>query len=350
MAIHHTAGTQTSGGTVEGAVRALQAYAQDSGGYCDIPYQFLVGYDGSLWEGRALRFTSGATGGGNNDGNIAVCFLGCYHPSGCPGGTSHAATDEMMAAARLLVQTLVRLHDVPSTESDIRGHRDWPGNSTACPGEFVYTRLAELRTDLAWYAAEETARSFPGDGDAPATVTVGEPAEVWIELRNTGGLTWQPGATFLGTADPRDGESPLYDASWIGPNRAATVAAPVAPGEVGRFAFRVLASANGDAQQTFGLVQEGVTWFADAPWGGGPGDEIVVRVRASSAQDPDPDPDPNPDPDPDPNPDPGDGSGDGGDGGGGPAISGGCAAGGGGSGSAVWLVIGAIALATRRRR
>ena len=67
MAIHHTAGSQTYGGTVEGSVRALQAYAFSTGEYCDIPYQFLVGYDGSLWEGRPYDYYSGATGGGNNE-------------------------------------------------------------------------------------------------------------------------------------------------------------------------------------------------------------------------------------------------------------------------------------------
>ena len=132
MAIHHSAGSQTYGGTVEGEVRVLQAYAQDSGEYCDIPYQFLVGYDGSLWEGRPYGYYSGATGGGNNDGNAAVCFLGCYHPTDCP--ESNEVTDAMMEEGHILVQTLVSLDGIPSDSDSIRGHRDWPGNSTACPG------------------------------------------------------------------------------------------------------------------------------------------------------------------------------------------------------------------------
>ena len=88
------------------AVKALQAYAQDSGGYCDIPYQFLVGHDGSLWEGRSLTYTSGATGGGNNDGNIAVSFLGCYHPSQQntqTGRLTEAMLDAVFERARELI-------------------------------------------------------------------------------------------------------------------------------------------------------------------------------------------------------------------------------------------------------
>ena len=281
MAIHHTAGPQTNGGSVAATLRALQAYEQDSGEYCDLPYQFMVGFDGSLYEGRPLTLMSGATGGGNNDGNIAVCFVGCYHPSGCPNGVSHDATAEMLAAAHLLVQTLARVHDIPTTSDSIRGHREWPGNATACPGEFVVPHLSELRSDLAWYAAAESGRSYPADQQL--SIGIDQPETVWIELENLGGLTWEPGAIFLATTEPREGESLLADASWPAPGRAATVAAAVAPGEVGRFEFALRAAEAGDYQQTFGLVAADGTWFADGPWGGGPADEaLVVRVRATA--------------------------------------------------------------------
>ncbi len=279
MAIHHTAGPQTSGGTTAEVVRGVQAYAQDSGTYCDIPYQFLVGFDGTLYEARPYGLTSGATGGGNNDGNMAVCFMGCYHPTDCPTGVdSVPVTEEMLARGQLLVQTLVRLHDIATADDNIRGHRDWPGNATACPGDFLYARLADLRADLAWYAGAPGARSSPAGQNV--VVPVGVATEVWIEVENTGGLTWEPGVTFLAPT-PRDAASPLAQPTWPGPTRAATVAAPVARGEVGRFAFTVLATAPGTTTQTFGLVADGATWFADPPWGGGPTDDaIAVTVEA----------------------------------------------------------------------
>jgi hypothetical protein len=339
MAIHHTAGPQTSGGSVAAVLRSLQAYEQDAGEYCDLPYQFMVGYDGSLYEGRPLTLYSGATGGGNNDGNLAVCFVGCYHPSGCPGGVSHQATDEMLAGAHLLVQTLTRVHDIPTTSSSIRGHRDWPGNSTACPGDYVYSHLGELRADLAWYAAAETDRSAPAD--APLSIGVGAPAEVWIELENRGGLTWEPGEVFLATTDPREGSSPLADESWPAPGRAATVSAPVAPGEVGRFAFRVRAAEAGDFQQSFGLVAADGTWFADGPWGGGPADDaIALEVHASADGGSGGSGDAGID---------GDGDGDDGDG----NLAGGCRAGGRAAPAAAWLLLVALLqlqLGRRRRR
>ncbi|MBL8943778.1 MAG: N-acetylmuramoyl-L-alanine amidase [Myxococcales bacterium] len=283
MAIHHTAGPQTADGTVQGRLQVTQAYAMDSGEWCDIPYQMLVGYDGSLWEGRGLELYSGATGGGNNDGNLAVCFIGCYHEpdADCVGGEGHDVTDAMMQRGQLLVQTLVRLHDISTAVDNIQGHRDWPGNSTACPGSLLHPRLEELRADLTWFAAAEADRSWT---EAVIEVELGTTRELWIDLENTGGLPWTPDLTFLAPT-PRDQPSELGDASWPSPIRAATPGDEVAPGEVGRFTFTVSASSTEPVVQSFGLVHEGVTWFADAPWGGGPTDDAftitVVGVEAS---------------------------------------------------------------------
>jgi len=275
MAIHHTAGPQTANGSVIERLQGTQAYAMDSGSYCDIPYQMLVGFDGTLYEGRELTLASGATGGGNNPGNLAVCFIGCYHTpdSDCVGGEGHEPTDAMMLRGQLFVQTLAVLEEIPTTEDAIRGHRDWPGNSTACPGELLHPRLGELREALTWFSATEVERSWD---EGEVEVPLGVPTELWIDLENTGGFAWVPGETFLAPTVPRDGASPLYDASWPSDTRAATIDAVVEPGEVGRFSLNVSLDEEGSVTQTFGLVHEGITWFADPPWGGGPSDDAVA--------------------------------------------------------------------------
>ncbi len=279
MAIHHTAQSPSIGGSVVEAVKALQAFAQDSGNFCDIPYQFLVGYDGSLYEGRPYGLYSGATGGGNNDGNLAVCFLGCYQPTNCPAGVTPAmVTDAMMRRGQLLVQTLVRLHDISTAPTNIMGHRDWPGNNTACPGDSLYARLDELRSDLAWYAGREVGRST--GGAIELELPTGADAEVWIDVLNTGGMTWNPGETFLAPT-PRDQPSALAHPSWPSPTQAATIVAPVAPGEIGRFAFTVRLAAAATVMQGFGLVADD-SWFADAPWGGGPADSAIQLTVVAS--------------------------------------------------------------------
>lgn len=269
MAIHHTAGAQTTSGSVQQQVQFLQAYSQDSGTYCDIPYQFLVGYDGTLWEARELTWYSGATYN-NNDGNIAISFIGCYHSGDCPAG-NNAVTQEMMDSGQRLVQELVGLYGIPSDSNSIRGHQDWPDNSTACPGDWLYARLGELREPWDVYAGTFLQQSFPPASEVVSLYT-GESLDAWVELRNDGTVDWTPGQTFLATI-PRDQPSALYDASWISPTRLATVAAVVPPGGTGRFSFRLTGSAPGQYLQYFGLVQEWVTWFADD---GGPSDEFMA--------------------------------------------------------------------------
>jgi lysozyme len=121
---------------------------------------------------------------------------------------------------------------------------------------------------------------------APETVHVGTVTRGYIELTNTGTKPWVAGVTKLAPV-PRDEACPLADASWLSPTRVSTVDADVAVGAVGRFALALDASQVGDYEQEFGLVEEAVTWFADAPLGGGPADGflkvhlVVVPAGAS---------------------------------------------------------------------
>lgn len=99
---------------------------------------------------------------------------------------------------------------------------------------------------------------------AAVEVEEGDTVEVVVEMMNSGAATWTPGRTFLGTTSPQDRTSELADATWVGPTRAATVEADTPPGATGRFRFLVRGPAVDAATgytETFGLVEEGVTWF-----------------------------------------------------------------------------------------
>jgi N-acetylmuramoyl-L-alanine amidase len=289
FAVHHTAGTQTYGGTVEGAVRALQAYSTGSGEYCDIPYQFLVGYDGSLYEGRPLTYLSGATYN-NNPGNIAVCFLGCYSGSAC-GSLSNDDTDVMIVAARALVDVLAADHAISVSSDTLRGHRDWPDNSTNCPGDYVYARLDEVREPNAPYTATVVGWGFDGDDGTGLRIPQGSEVNVWIDARNDGSRDWTPGGTFLAPL-PRDASAPYAGSGWPSATRAATPPATVGPGDTARFAFTLRGDALGAGAVSFALLQEGVTWFADAPYGGGPAEgAVTVSFEVVPPEQPDDAPD-----------------------------------------------------------
>jgi hypothetical protein len=50
----------------------------------------------------------------------------------------------------------------------------------------------------------------------------------------------------------------------------------VATGDSFAFPLEITAGTPGDYTQTFSLVEEGVTWFGDAPLGGGPPDDLIA--------------------------------------------------------------------------
>jgi MYXO-CTERM domain-containing protein len=134
------------------------------------------------------------------------------------------------------------------------------------------------------FAAQYVNQSFPLAAQ-PFELAPGQEVAGHIELRNAGTATWTPGATFLGTTEPRDAMSPLAAADWVAPHRPATVDRAVAPSETGRFAFTVRAPREpGDYPQFFSLVQENVAWFSDR--GGPPDNQLQVRVTVMPGEPP----------------------------------------------------------------
>ena len=277
FAVHHTAGNQTSGGTVQGAVQGLQGWAMGSGGFCDIPYQFLVGFDGTLWEGRPLTYYSGATGSGNNDGNIAISHLGCFDPI-CS-GSGDPAELVMRAGGRLLAQTLAAEHGIVTNSDTLRGHRDYPNQATACPGQRIWDRLDEYRSASAHFEGTVTGVSWDGD----VVIAPGEDVVLEVTIRNDGIEPWS--ANTLLAPLPRDQGIPLAT-GWASATRVAT-AGDVAPGASATYPIPLTGAELGVHDLSFGLVEEWVTWFADQPIGGGPADDAVtVRVRVEEPEPP----------------------------------------------------------------
>lgn len=136
------------------------------------------------------------------------------------------------------------------------------------------------------YAGALQAQGFPAEGEEPLEIAEGEAADGWFELLNTGTATWKTATTKLAPI-PRDEPSPLADESWELPHRAAFVEADTPPGAVGRFVVRLRGGEPGEYLQYFGLVEEGVTWFADGTLGGGPQEmEIAVPVVVTANETP----------------------------------------------------------------
>lgn len=284
MAIHHT--VTPSSGDPTSRLRGIQNYHMDTRGWCDTGYHFLVSLDGTVWEGRPLEYL-GTHVGGHNTGNVGVSFIGCFHSSGCSDWTPFMPPDAMLDGAAAVVGRLSSLYDIALDAEHVKGHRDHSGQSTSCPGDFLHARLGDIRsraggmTSGPRFGARYVDQSFPL-ASMPFVLAPGEEQEGFIEMRNTGTEAWEPGVTFLGTTEPRDGPSALAASSWPSDHRAASIDRVVAPGETGRFEFPVRAPLTmGDYPQFFGVVQEGVAWFSDPGEGGPADDQLQIRVMVN---------------------------------------------------------------------
>jgi hypothetical protein len=160
LLVHHTASSNTYT-SAAGLIQATYAFHTSAAkGWSDVCYEFFIGRDGDVWEGRAGALTgpvvADATGGSQGFAQL-ICLLGDF--------TSQAPTP---AAQTSLVNVLAWLSGryqidigagattsfisrgsqrwpagTPVTTNTIAGHRDM--SFTACPGDALYPLLPEIR-------------------------------------------------------------------------------------------------------------------------------------------------------------------------------------------------------------
>ncbi len=134
---------------------------------------------------------------------------------------------------------------------------------------------AKIQVNEAQYHGQFVSQTYPTLQDPAITMTTGQTMTGTITLKNVGTATWKAGVTKLAPT-PRDKASALGSTGWLSPTRVSSPPMDVAPGDSYAFPLELTAGAPGDFTQTFSLVEEAVTWFADAPAGGGPPDNLIA--------------------------------------------------------------------------
>jgi MYXO-CTERM domain-containing protein len=212
----------------------------------------------------------------------AMTSAGCSHPYpgrddvhyDCPGGDRRADS----------IRAFQRLWNVNNAGDRIAEDGAY-GPMTAArvarspAGGFGRNGCADPPPTTPAYAAAPVTVSCPREA------TSGERPVAYVEYRNTGTATWDTTNTRLGTTGPRDHRGTFFDATnWVSASRPSTVDHATASGAVGRFSF-VLAipevATDTTVSETYGLLQEAVTWF-------GPADDavrcaVMVHPRARDA-------------------------------------------------------------------
>ena len=118
-------------------VKATTIEQWDEAKFGQKSYHWIVELDGNAHHSLDDS-TRGAHVGGHNTGNIGICYVG-----GCD-EHMHGAKDTRTAAQKATLERLVREYVAKYPNITIRGHREWPGVSKACPSFDVSDWLHEL--------------------------------------------------------------------------------------------------------------------------------------------------------------------------------------------------------------
>jgi len=122
LTVHHTAVELVDNTGAPARVRAHQRYHQETQGWPDLAYHFVVDRNGHVYEGRPVDAVGDTGTTYDPTGHFLVVAEGNFE--------TQTPTEPQLAAVASMLAWASREHDVPATT--LGGHRDYA--ETACPG------------------------------------------------------------------------------------------------------------------------------------------------------------------------------------------------------------------------
>ncbi len=112
-------------------LRNLQSWSRREKKWIDIPYHFLIDWQGKIYAGRDLRLPGDTNTAYDPTGHALICVLGNFEVQ--------KANDRQLRAVVELMAWLCRTYGLPAEV--IKGHKD-VAEGTVCPGKDLYRYLA----------------------------------------------------------------------------------------------------------------------------------------------------------------------------------------------------------------
>lgn len=133
VTLHHSGSAKPvlPGDDVVGHLRGLQSWGERDKNWWDVPYHFLIGPEGEIYEGRDYRFMGETNTAYDPRGNLLISVLGNYN--------KQEATPAQLEAITQLMTWAVARFEVPL--DSIRGHADLA--DTDCPGSNLRRYLTD---------------------------------------------------------------------------------------------------------------------------------------------------------------------------------------------------------------
>ena len=274
--IHHTVSSNYHPNPPE-QIRTIYRVHAVVRGWGDIAYNYLVDWQGNIYEGRyGGPDVIGCHAGGYNRGSVGIAAIGSYGntvPPGEPPSTEppQALLDAIADLAawecsRSLINPNEISYFVDKTTYNIAGHRNY--NATACPGDYLYAKIPYLR-DQIWQRIQTHTPQYLAqflDHDTPTAMLPNQTYEVNLSVQNAGTLTW-----------PAGGENPVHlGFHWYDEDGSPVLLPPeydhrtpldrdVTFANTAVFSPALVTAPEEPGQYTlkWDLVHEDVTWFAD---------------------------------------------------------------------------------------
>lgn len=132
LTVHHSGNAEDATTDSKTALRQFERAHKGKGWAC-IGYHFIIGRDGTVFEGRPLKYQGAHATGDNNRGNVGICLIGNFDLRPVP----KAQLDSL----RSVLERLRRQYDIPRTE--VRGHSHY--KTTECPGKYLRSWVERYR-------------------------------------------------------------------------------------------------------------------------------------------------------------------------------------------------------------
>ena len=167
--VHHTAGTNNDPDPAA-TMRAIYWYHTQSRGWCDVGYNFVIGRNGEIFEGRWARSympwethssedmqgraVAGAHVANYNSGSVGISMMGNFQNTRVPSAARDSLVEMLAWEASRHDLKPKAWHTYRNPDSGLKkrlkfisGHRD--AGDTACPGGRLYSSLPGIRRDVA---------------------------------------------------------------------------------------------------------------------------------------------------------------------------------------------------------
>ncbi len=273
MTFHHTdTPNGERGAAARARMRQVQSYHIDAHGWCDIGYHLAVDADGLFYRGGSTANRTGAHVEADNPGNLGIALLGSY-ASAAP---SEAQIDGLAAA----MAHYAREFGIVLDGDRVRGHRQWPGASTDCPG----TRTLERKSQILQLARAK--RDAAGTGAFPGAIVVDDASAAfaasgaWWESTNVSGYfgSGYRVAETTGANDPAIWSAELEARSY---EVYVRFSADINRTPQARY---TVSHAGGETAFLVDQRQNGGVWVSLGTFAMAPGPTVRVRLHASGPE------------------------------------------------------------------